>query len=82
MAYKQKGMKFGEGAGEKGPKFNGLKKITPPRANAYESDEMEDEYETADNRPPNTRPPLFSDDAHEKTKKKVGAPYKKCGCDK
>jgi hypothetical protein len=33
------------------------------------------------NTTPNTRPPLFSDDAHSKVKKK-GVPCKKCGCNK
>ena len=50
---KQKPMTFGEGTGledlrgteEKGAKFNGLKAIKPPRVNAIESEEKEDEYE-------------------------------------
>ena len=84
MAYKQKPMGFGEGTGlkdltgtkDKGSKFNGLKTIKPPRANSIESEEREQEIENKSNDPGSV--PLFSDDAHDKVKKK-GAPM--CGCD-
>tara|TARA_R110002074_G_scaffold369527_1_gene544277 strand:- start:62 stop:346 length:285 start_codon:yes stop_codon:yes gene_type:complete len=93
MAYKQKPITFGEGTGltdltkteEKGPKFHGQKEANPPMEGSGPFDpDMKDEV--ADNKPPRTKPPLFSDDAHDKVKKK-GAPMcgcshkgKKCGC--
>jgi len=88
MAYKQKPITFGDGTGlteikknakEKGPKFNGLKKATPPMANAMESEDKEQEIENKTNDPGTV--PLFSDDAHDKVKvkKKKGPPNMKTG---
>ena len=86
MAYTQPKINFGEGTGltdltgtkEKGPKFHGQKEANPPMEGSGPFDpDMEDEI--ADNKPPRTKPPLFSDDAHGKVKKK-GVPCKKCGC--
>ena len=49
--------------------------------NKETSDKIDEEETERINTTPNTRPPLFSDDAHDKVKKK-GVPCKKCGCSK
>ena len=82
MAYKQKPMTFGEGTGDPKVKSTDYLMKTPSivaseRAKQdYEGtdgssdSEEDDDKETARiNTTPNTTPPLFSDDAHDKAKK-------------
>tara|TARA_B110000858_G_scaffold16259_1_gene16402 strand:- start:131 stop:451 length:321 start_codon:yes stop_codon:yes gene_type:complete len=84
MPYKQKGMKFGEGTGDQKVKSTDYLTKTPSivaseRAKqdyegtdgSNESEEDNDKETVRINTTPNTTPPLFSDDAHGKTKKKV-----------
>ena len=94
MAYKQKGISFGEGTGDKDDKFlkdQNESKVkstdyltkTPvgPRAKDKKVDPFSKKEANIENKTndPGTVP-LFSDDAHDKVSKK--SPARMCGCGK